>query len=76
MYKVLELHADVSKGEWFVCVLIPCSEVTLNGQLLQMDGASLPSLTPKQESASDTVFLPALSFGFYVFKSAGAAACK
>lgn len=52
-----------------------CSEVTLNGKLLQLDGDELPDLVPEEQAAVGSVFLPALSFGFYVFKDAKAGAC-
>ena len=46
-------------------------QVTLNGDLLQLvDNTSLPELEPVELEASDTVSLPALSFGFQVFKEA------
>ena len=46
-------------------------QVTLNGHLLQLvDNTSLPELEPVEQEASSTVSLPALSFGFQVFKEA------
>ena len=51
-------------------------QVTLNGHLLQLvDNTSLPELEPVEQKASDTVSLPALSFGFQVFKEANALSC-
>ena len=51
-------------------------QVTLNGHLLQLvDNTSLPELEPVEQEASDTVSLPALSFGFQVFKEANTKAC-
>ena len=47
----------------------------LNGKLLEMDGDSLPTLDPEEQKASTIVSMPALSFGFYVFKETKAAAC-
>ena len=48
----------------------------LNGHLLQVvDNTSLPELELVEQEASDTVSLPALSFGFQVFKEANAKAC-
>jgi len=50
--------------------------VTLNGHLLQLvDNTSLPELEPVEQEASSTVSLPALSFGFQVFKETNAQAC-
>ena len=55
---------------------LPLRQVTLNGHLLQLvDNTSLPELEPLEQKASDTVSLPALSFGFQVFKEANAQAC-
>ena len=53
----------------------PSSEDLLNGHLLHLDGDTLPDLEPEEQKNSDTIFLPALSFGFYIFKDAKAAAC-
>jgi len=54
----------------------PPRQVTLNGHLLQLvDNTSLPELEPEEQVASNTLFLPALSFGFQVFKEANAKAC-
>ena len=51
-------------------------QVTVNGHLLQLvDNTSLPELEPVEQKASDTISLPALSFGFQVFKEANAQAC-
>ena len=51
-------------------------QVTLNGHLLQLvDNTSLPELEPVEQKASDTISLPALSFGFQVFKEANVKAC-
>ena len=52
-------------------------QVTLNGDLLKLtaDAATLPDLTPKQQVAGETLQLPALSFGYYVFKNVKAKAC-
>ena len=52
-------------------------QVTLNGDLLKLtaDMATLPDFTPKQQAAGDTLQLPALSFGYYVFKNVKAKAC-
>ena len=51
-------------------------QVTLNGHLLQLvDNTALPELEPVEQEASDTISLPALSFGFQVFKEANALAC-
>ena len=55
---------------------LPLRQVTLNGHLLQLvDNTSLPELEPLEQKASDTISLPALSFGFQVFKEANAKAC-
>ena len=49
----------------------------LNGDVLKLnvDAATVPDLTPKQQAAGDTLQLPALSFGYYMFKSVKAKAC-
>lgn len=54
---------------------LSCSEVTLNGKLLQLVGDSLPALEPQEQQASNTLTLPALSLGFHVFKDTVAPAC-
>ena len=52
-------------------------QVTLNGDLLKLtaDAVSVPDRTPKQQEASDTLTLPALSFGYFVFEDVKAKAC-
>ena len=51
-------------------------QVTLNGHLLQLvDNTSLPELEPVEQEASGTISLPALSFGFQVFKEANVKIC-
>ncbi|XP_064386815.1 heparanase-like [Halichondria panicea] len=50
-------------------------EVALNGVVLSLNNDSLPDLPPLQQSATPTLHLPALSFGFYVFKDTKAKAC-
>ena len=50
-------------------------QVSLNGHLLQLVGDQLPELQPEGQEAKDSIFLPALSFGFHVFKDVKAPAC-
>ena len=51
-------------------------QVALNGKTLQLvDDHTLPELVPVQQSASQGIKLPALTFGFFVFPDAKAAAC-
>ena len=51
-------------------------QVTRNGHLLQLvDNTFLPELEPMELEASDSVSLPALSFGFQVFKEANVNTC-
>lgn len=50
--------------------------VALNGKVLELSGGiNLPDLTPMDQSASSVLELPALSFGYYVFKDIKAKAC-
>ena len=52
-------------------------KAALNGKTLEMiDDHTLPQLVPIQQSASQGIKLPALTFGFFVFADADAAACK
>lgn len=51
-------------------------QVTLNGDVLKVTAdAAIPDLMPKEEAAGDILQLPALSFGYYVFKNVKANAC-
>lgn len=51
-------------------------EVTLNGKILSLvNNTTLPDLSPLQQEPTETINLPALSFGFYVFKDVKAEAC-
>ena len=53
-----------------------CRKVALNGKTLEMvDDHTLPQLVPVQQSASQGIKLPALTFGFFVFPEANATAC-
>ena len=59
-----------------VIILQKCRKVALNGKVLEVSGGiNLPDLTPKHQDASSMLELPALSFGYYVFKDAKAKAC-
>ena len=52
-------------------------QVALNGKTLKViDDHTLPQLVPVQQSASQGIKLPALTFGFFVFPEANAATCK
>ncbi len=54
----------------------PYREVALNGVVLSLNNdTSLPDLPPLHQSVTPTLHLPALSFGFYVFKDTKAKAC-
>lgn len=56
--------------------LVLFRSVALNGQALAMvNSVTLPELPPKEEPPADIISLPALSFGFMVFKDAAASAC-
>ena len=56
--------------------VIICRQIALNGKVLELiDSTTLPDFTPKQQDASSVLQLPALSFGFYVFKDVKAKAC-
>ena len=53
-----------------------CRTVALNGKVLEVsDGVDLPDLTPMHQDGRSMLELPALSFGYYVFKDAKAKAC-
>jgi len=66
----------MARSELVVQLPPPPRQVMLNGHLLQLvDNTSLPELEPEEQVASNTLFLPALSFGFQVFKEANAKAC-
>ena len=57
-------------------IITKCRTVALNGKVLEVsDGANLPDLTPMYQGPSSVLELPALSFGYYVFKDAKAKAC-
>ena len=52
------------------------TSVQLNGVTLELVGnTELPDLKPVEQSASSSLTLPAISFGFVVFKNAKVAAC-
>ena len=50
--------------------------VALNGQVLALvNNLTLPALPPSIQEPSQSINLPALTFGFYVFKNVKAKAC-
>ena len=50
--------------------------VALNGKVLALvNNLTLPDLLPVTQSSGENINLPALSFGFYVFKNVKAKAC-
>ena len=51
-------------------------QVALNGKVMEIvNGTTVPDFTPKEQAATNTLQLPALSFGYYVFKDVKAKAC-
>ena len=52
------------------------TSVQLNGLTLKLvDDRDLPELEPEEQPASPSLSLPAISFGFIVFKDANVKAC-
>ena len=70
---VENLNGDIAKN----CVVCVGRYVALNGKRLAVvNNTTLPDLPPKEETASKTLSLPPMSFGFVVFKDSNAMACE